>query len=92
MHSERVPSIEPPGRAPAEEAAKHGDAPALPPSLRRTLDRLLLGESEKQIAEKLGISRHTVHGYIKQLYARLGVHSRAELMARWIAGAKSRSR
>jgi len=56
----------------------------LPPRLRRVLDRLLHGESEKEIAARLGLSVHTVHEYTKQLYRRLGVSSRAHLMACWI--------
>lgn len=51
------------------------------PRERATLDLLLTGVSEKEIARKLGISRHTAHGYVKNLYRKLGVRSRAELMA-----------
>jgi DNA-binding CsgD family transcriptional regulator len=55
--------------------------PLLPPRLRRTLERLLAGESDKEIAQKLGISRHTVHEYVGDLYRRFGVSGRGELMA-----------
>jgi DNA-binding NarL/FixJ family response regulator len=34
---------------------------------------------EKQIAAELGISQHTVHVYVKQLYRKFGVSSRPEL-------------
>jgi len=53
----------------------------LPPRLRSTLDRLLLGDSEKQAALALGLSKATVHEYIGLLYHRFGVNSRGELMA-----------
>jgi DNA-binding CsgD family transcriptional regulator len=53
----------------------------LPPRLRETLGCLLEGDSEKQAALRLGLSRHTVHQYVKDLHRRLGVNSRAELMA-----------
>lgn len=56
----------------------------LPPRLRRTLERLLAGDSEKEAARALGISHHTVHHYVKQIYSRLGVNSRGELMAKWV--------
>lgn len=46
---------------------------------RQTLERLLEGDSEKQVAIKLGIGRHTVHVYVKSLYRRLGVCTRGEL-------------
>src|SRR4051794_33155689 len=40
----------------------------LAPRVRQTLDRLLAGDSEKQIAGKLGVSPHTVHVYAKTLH------------------------
>ena len=59
-----------------------GIAAAFPPRLRLTLECLLEGDSEKQVAARLRLSRHTVHDYVTELYRRLGVRSRAELMAR----------
>jgi DNA-binding CsgD family transcriptional regulator len=56
----------------------------LSPREQQTLALLMTPASEKQIAAKLGISRHTAHGYIKLLYRKLAVTSRAELMARGI--------
>jgi DNA-binding CsgD family transcriptional regulator len=35
--------------------------------------RLLLGDSEKQVAGGLGVSANTVHEYIKQIYRRFNV-------------------
>lgn len=58
--------------------------PKLGPRLRQTLDRLLAGDAEKQIAHRLGLSRHTIHDYVKMIYRRFGVSSRAELLARWV--------
>lgn len=55
----------------------------LSPRLRQTLERLLAGDSEKQIAHRLGLSRPTVHEYVTALYRRFGVHSRGELLALW---------
>jgi DNA-binding CsgD family transcriptional regulator len=57
-------------------------AATLPPRLRRLLSLMLSGSSEKQMADELGLSWHTVHTYTRQLYRRLRVSSRAELMAR----------
>lgn len=54
----------------------------LSPRDRRTLEHLLAGESEKQIAARIGRSPHTVHTHVKRIYRRLGVSSRAELLAR----------
>ena len=55
---------------------------SLSPRLRQTLDRLLAGLSEKQIAQKMDLSRHTVHDHVKALHNRLEVSNRAELMAK----------
>jgi hypothetical protein len=56
----------------------------LRPSLRMTLDALLAGFSEKEIAHRRGLSAHTVHEYVKLVYARLEVSSRAELLALFV--------
>ena len=53
----------------------------LPRHKRQTLMWLCRGASEKVIAAELGISRHTVHGYVKALHRFFGVSSRAELLA-----------
>lgn len=67
------------------------DVDRLSPRLRQTLERLLAGNSEKQIALTLHISRHTVHVYVKNLYKRFGVNTRAELLAQWVSGATRRT-
>jgi DNA-binding NarL/FixJ family response regulator len=56
----------------------------LPPRLRQTLAHLLSGNSEKEIAAKLEVSKHTVHVYVKGLYRHFGASSRAELLAQWV--------
>lgn len=55
---------------------------SLPPRLNQTLEGLLSGDSEKQIALRLELSRHTIHNYIKALHQRFGVSSRGELLAK----------
>jgi DNA-binding CsgD family transcriptional regulator len=57
----------------------------LPPRLQQVLDRLLAGDSAKQVAAHLRLSPHTVSDYIKELYRRFGVASRGELLAEFIA-------
>jgi len=54
----------------------------LPRRQDQTLQHLLDGDSEKQVARKLSLSKHTVHVYVKALYRRYGVSSRAELLAK----------
>ena len=38
------------------------------------------GASEKRIAQRLGLSPHTVHTYLWRIYRKLGVQSRPELL------------
>jgi DNA-binding NarL/FixJ family response regulator len=60
-------------------------ADALPPRLRQTLDLLLAGDAEKRIALKLGLKQSSVHSYVKVLYKRFNVSSRAELLAKFVS-------
>jgi DNA-binding CsgD family transcriptional regulator len=53
----------------------------LSPRLRQTLVCLLEGDSEKQVAARLGLSQATTHEYVTALYRHFGVRSRAQLMA-----------
>jgi DNA-binding NarL/FixJ family response regulator len=54
----------------------------LPFRLQQVLSGLLQGDGEKQIARRLGISRHTVNRHVQRLYRWFEVHSRGELMYR----------
>jgi DNA-binding NarL/FixJ family response regulator len=65
-----------------------GGQVGLSPRMRQTLEALVVGDSEKQIALKLRVSPHTVHVYVKQLYKRFNANSRGELLARFVRGAK----
>ncbi len=56
----------------------------LTPRAQQTLQCLLEGDSDKQAARRLGLSRYTVNQYTKRIYAHFGVSSRAELLARWL--------
>jgi DNA-binding CsgD family transcriptional regulator len=49
---------------------------------REAMRLLSTGLSEKQIATELCLSPHTVHDYVKAVYRKFGVTSRAEFMAR----------
>jgi DNA-binding CsgD family transcriptional regulator len=53
----------------------------LSPKLRQTLDALLDGDGEKQVAARVGVRPATVREYVQALYRQFGVNSRAELMA-----------
>ena len=88
----RIGAVDPeslgfPPLAPPVQVSDSGQEPPQPagelsPRQEQTLKHLLDGASEKQVARKLGLSQHTVHGYVKALYRRYGVSSRAELLAK----------
>ena len=57
----------------------------LSPAQTQVLKLLLKGLSEEEIAEHLFISIQTVHSHAKRIYRILGVHSRAQLLARYLS-------
>jgi DNA-binding CsgD family transcriptional regulator len=65
-------------------------ATTLSPRERQTLELLLAGHSEKQIASKLRLSPNTVHHYVKGIHRHFDVSSRSELLARWAGESVSR--
>ena len=79
LHRELHPLI---GRQLA--SSKEPSASQLPPRLRKVLQCLMEGDGEKQIASRLGLTRQSVHQYVKAVYRHFRVHSRPELLARWI--------
>lgn len=51
---------------------------------REVLDLLARGATNKEIAESLGISFHTVGEHVKKIYERLHVRSRSEATAKYL--------
>jgi DNA-binding NarL/FixJ family response regulator len=47
------------------------------------LDELVRGASYKEMADRLGISVHTVNNHIRKIYEKMQVHSRGEAMAKF---------
>ena len=52
----------------------------LSPRLHTVTNLMLQGMARKQIAAEIGISIHTLNGYVKDIYARFEVHSQSELI------------
>jgi hypothetical protein len=50
----------------------------------------LEGASEKEVAARLGISNWTTHQYVKSIYRRSSVNSRAELLAHFLRRHRSK--
>ncbi len=53
---------------------------SLPPRLQEVLELLMKGQSEKEIATQLSLSRNTIHSYVTDIYRRFKVNSRSELL------------
>ena len=73
-----VQSLQPVLAAPGDETI------ALSPREREVLDGLAEGQAYKQIADKLGVSIHTVRNYIRRIYEKLHVCSRTEAVAKYL--------
>ena len=75
LHTELLPVYQ-------HELSRHSmNGASITPRMRQTLDLLLTGCSEKQAATKLGLSKHTVHVYVRNLYRHYNVNSRSELLS-----------
>ena len=57
----------------------------LTPRERHIVELLVSGRTTRQIAADAGLTVSTVNTYLKRVFAKLGVHSRVELVAR-VAG------
>lgn len=75
-------------RAPSQKAGPVGPAEPLPqlkelsPQERRIVALISQEYQTKEVARELGISGETVKTHLRRVYAKLGVHSRAGLVAR----------
>lgn len=56
----------------------------LSPAQREVFDLMLQGHHEMEIATRLDRSFHTVHNHVRAIFRTLGVHSRAELLAKML--------
>jgi PAS domain S-box-containing protein len=65
-----------PGRRPAIQAAS-----PLTPRQQQVLELLVSGQSTRQIAASLHLSRETIRNHIRDLLRALGTHSRVEAIA-----------
>jgi len=55
-------------------------APALPPRLAKIAALVIHGLTDKQISQRVGLTFSTVRTYVRQIYRRMGVHSRVGLV------------
>jgi len=66
--------------APAPDAEPISGAPTLTPREWEILQHLAQGQSNSDIADQLSLSKATVQNYVSNIYAKLGIETRAEAM------------
>lgn len=64
----------------SQDTATNSPEPQLPPRLAKIARLVISGCTDKQIATRTGLSFSTVRTYVRQIYRRIGVHSRVELV------------
>jgi DNA-binding CsgD family transcriptional regulator len=69
-------------RRPGEGVSRTLARAPLTPRERDVVTLLVSGASTKEIAERSSLTVSTVNTYLKRIFAKLGVHSRVELVAR----------
>jgi DNA-binding NarL/FixJ family response regulator len=67
-----------------EAAKKNPIFALLTEAQMRVFAELITGATEIQIAQRLNLAKSTVHNHAKSIYSTLGVHSRAELIRRFL--------
>jgi DNA-binding CsgD family transcriptional regulator len=69
---------------PGANGANPLDLDLLTDCQRRVFDLLMYGEPEKTIARRLKISRHTVHNHVRSIFRTYDVHSKTELLGKFV--------
>jgi DNA-binding NarL/FixJ family response regulator len=81
--------------SPPDESGAHEHRSTLSPRERQVLELIVRGLSNQDVANELGISRHTATSHVRSIYRKLEVRSRSaavyEAFSRGIISVKERS-
>lgn len=69
---------------PGPESYQNGPKSSLSKREREVLEALAQGQNYKEVARGMNLSHHTVAKYIKTIYRKLAVHSRAEAIMKGV--------
>jgi DNA-binding NarL/FixJ family response regulator len=69
---------------PRHEMPEPVDLAALSPRELDVMKHILEGKTNQQIASELHVNLETIKSHAKAIFRKLGVHSRSELMARFV--------
>jgi DNA-binding CsgD family transcriptional regulator len=67
-------------KSPVVRATNHNGVELLSARERQVIEYLASGRTNQEIAESLGLSRHTIKNYLFRIFDKLGVSSRTELL------------
>ncbi len=76
--------------SPIVRATNHKGVELLSARERQVIEYLASGRTNREIAESLGLSRHTIKNYLFRIFDKLGVSSRTELLYFTMRGSQSR--
>ena len=79
-----VRSSRPVPDSPEWPSRSHDACQSLTPREQDVLQRLASGETDRQIAARLGLSPRTVHKHLEHVYRKLGVATRTAAVVRLI--------
>ena len=77
-------SAAPPSLGPPTPPGPAAPGQGLSQRQAQILDLLALGKTEKEVANLLELSSHTVNHHIERVYRKWRVHNRAEALRRWL--------
>ncbi len=77
--------------SPLVRATNHKGLDLLSTRERQVVQYLAAGMTNREIAESLGLSRHTVKNYLFRIFDKLGVSSRTELLSLTMSSTQSRN-
>src|ERR1700704_905145 len=78
--------------SPLVRATNHKGLDLLSTRERQVVQYLAAGMTNREIAESLGLSRHTVKNYLFRIFDKLGVSSRTELLYLTMSSSQTRAR
>ena len=75
--------------SPVVRATNHKGVELLSARERQVVEYLASGRTNREIAESLGLSRHTIKNYLFRIFDKLGVSSRTELLYFTMSGSQA---
>ena len=88
MYKRQDLALEALANSPVVRATNHKGVELLSARERQVVEYLASGRTNREIAESLGLSRHTIKNYLFRIFDKLGVSSRTELLYFTMSGSQ----